>query len=388
MKLDVMLAKNSDSDVLERVSIVKQFVHQFVQNIIEEAIKQSSQTTWLIHCSENCHKLNDSHPRQQKAVLYWTPECNQSEEQPDDSNDCVSLEKDATKCIVSCKSIEINRKSETLRQDVYSLPVDTIHATCSANSDDRSMYHRVLPNCSKCLKPKAIHALNLFKSTHQKTFSDLKLFLLNLYSSSDISVKKIGSEHSAFTTYSRRNNPADETADNSKNPVNHDEPDYENFEKTLRFRKKDENHKLIRIKSEKDTIKPIRKCNRLKRRNFFSLKHSFCSVFKAHKSENRTDCSNGGDYSTNSFKDRSLPPVPNCQSVYADFSHGKKSHRNRSSRFRQESAKENDEDDFPNVDQTDQDDGLGHCIIDNKKMVDFASNIEKVKDVSVLILLD
>ncbi|XP_065220872.1 uncharacterized protein LOC135845925 [Planococcus citri] len=372
MKSDVMLAKNSDNDILERVNMVKEFVHQFVQDIIEEAIKQSSQTTWLIHCSENCHKLNDIQPKQQKAFLYWTPESNLSEIQPDDDDDCVSQVEEPSKYILSCKSIEMNGKPETLHQDIYSLPVDSIRATCST-SDERSVYYKVLPNCSKCLKPKAIHALNLFKSTHQKTFSDLKVFLLNLYSSSDISVKKIGSENSAFTTYSRRNTVSSETASDPANSVNRNETnDYECFEKTLRFRKKEENLKLVRIKNEKDLIKPIRKCNRLKRRNFFSLKHSFCSVFKSHKPETRSDCLTDA---ASSFKDRSLPPVPNGQGVYADFTCGKKnSSRSQDTRLQQQS--ETDQDDF----KLDQEDHSNHSVIDSKKLVDFASNIEKVKD--------
>lgn len=378
MKLEVTPAETYEIDISSRDDIVKKFAEQFVHNLIDEAVRLSSKTTCLIHCSKSCHQLNSIQSKLEKEYLCWTPECDHFDEETDniDCNGYLDEERDASKYVLSCNSLEVN-KSDILNDNGYTLPIDTIPSSYSTNASGRFKHSKTQSNCNKCLKPKAIHAINLLKSTHQKTFSDFKLFLLNLYSSSDVSTRNLGSEHSAFTTYCRRSNLSYTMSCVSldKNAIDCEQNNRKCYEKALHFHKKDENLKIMRMKNEKDLIKPLRKCNRIKRCNFSNIKHSLCSVFKLQKSESKgTECFTKSESLSNSFKDRCLPPLP-CQTVYPPFSC--------------EKEKGGFKDDVntarkrcgPHLKQTKKSEDVEHCTSSEKKLVDFATNIEKVKDV-------
>lgn len=273
----------------------------------------------------------------------------------DSSIDTKSPEDEHSDRAFSCNSIEIKRRMSVINEDVYTLPVDTV-----TNCEGSSHAFKSMTSHDKCLKPKAIHALSMLRSSHQKTFSDFKLFLMNLYSS-DTSPQKLGSEHSAFTKYHGTESvaPSDSKQDRKKR------------------KKKDDNLSIMHIKTEKD-LKMVRKCNRIKRCNFFNIKHSFCNVFKSQKTK---DKDSGVDASLVPFKDRSLPPLPleleMCMCAFRTYG---------TIPSPETPPPVPDEIDFCSKPDPDMSlklsDVYDNCPVHVNKAYDFASNIEKVKDVS------
>lgn len=335
---------------------VREFAKNFVRSVIDEAIKQSSKTTWLIHCSENCHRINPVHLRKLNSYICWTPELIATDSYIE--NITQNVEDDCSNRVFSCNSVEMKNKISTVSEDVYTLPVDTV-GECGAHStrfkpvDSHDYDH-------KYLKPKAIHALNLLKSSHQKTFSDFKLFLINLYSSSDMPPKKLGSEHSAFRKYyGVESATVDSQQDRKKR------------------KKKEDNFSIIHIKTEKD-LKISRKCSRIKLCNFLNISHSFCNVFKFSKSK---DTEEDVDPNLNSFKDRSLPPLPSqvCGCPCEKKENLQKTENVTEFAETEESTAYSRSAEYNYVEEYTHDDDY---LVHRSKASDFATNIEKVKDVS------
>ncbi len=354
-----------DTEIVSRSNhYIKEFAEHFVQSIIDEALKQSSKTTWLIHCSESCHKLNPLYVKKLNSYICWTPERNQAlhrhvnETAKSKGADCTSA--------FFCKPVEEKHRGSAIHEhDLYALPVDSIGKAKSSE-----IHRKTIAREGKCLKPKAIHALNVFRSSHQKTFSDFKLFLINLYSSEDIAPKKIGSENSAFTKYCCQNASNAQRGGNGETAVDdRAKRKSKNQGKTLR---------VVHMKTETD-LKNIRKCNRVKRYTFLNIKHSFCNVFKSHKTLNRDESINESCFI--SFKDRSLPPLPSqsacsCPCEKSENLLPESRERNSSAGIAEyeEERVYNYEDEYMEQD----------CMVHRNKAFDFAANIEKVKDVSIV----
>ncbi|XKL69104.1 hypothetical protein PGB90_006873 [Kerria lacca] len=335
-----------------------EFVHAFakklVETIIEDAIQQSSKTTWLIHCSENCHRLNPVYIKKVNSYICWTPESNQNMRNSENSE---HIENDADR-IFLCNSIDKKLKTVTNDNEVYTLPLNTLQ-----NEKSISSYYKTIVNGEeKCLKPKAIHALNVLKSSHQKTFSDFKLFLINLYSSNDVVPKNIGSEHSAFTKYCCQTSSSSEKITDKPN---------DRTKRKSKIQNKNENLRIMHIKTEKNA-KTARKCNRIKRCTLFNIKHSFCNVFKSHKSKDRHESRD--DSFLFSFKDRSLPPLPS-QSLCACPC--EKTEIIENNNYGDETNEYDGNTEYTYDDEYVED---GDCPMHRSKTFDFAANIEKVKD--------
>lgn len=297
---------------------IRNFAEHFVDTIIEEAVKKSSIL---------CQHLRGTqfHPIDAKNLVRSTsrnfmPSCVGASNRNNDANSTFL------------------RKKNFVSEDLYTLPVDIVRRVKSKKS---TLEHQ-------CLKPKAIRAFNVIKSSsHTRNLCDLKYILLRLYSSNGVSSKKIGSEHSAFTKYqcrSRSNKRLDSTQLESKRGSRSEQPRAAGVMKT----------------GGSDL-------RRWKRCNFFDLKNSVCGVFKSHKK--LAEDSTLDESSFKSFKDRSLPPLPGSYENFDNSAAG-----NSGKKFDDANAYDADvEFSYGNY--------AAGCVKKGRAF-DFASSIEKVKDVS------
>lgn len=306
---------------------IHNFVEHFVRGIIEEAVKRSSS----ILCDSRRSKSG-------------------SRFQSSDAENIDSLSRstshDSVPCTSASSSKRSNRTNSTFLQrsvseDLYTLPIDTVRRVKPKKIS--SLEHQ-------CLKPKAIRAFSVIKSSsHTRSLCDLKYILLKLYSSNGVTSKKIGSENSAFTKYQcRRSNKRLAT------------PQVESKRSNSRT-------ELQRTGIMKTGSSDLR---RWKRCNFFDLKNSVCGVFKSHKK--LVEVSTLDEWSFRSYKDRSLPPLPGSYENSTAESSTKKY------------------DDENNAYDADVEFSYGNYAagcVRKTRAFDFASSIEKVKDVSSRVSL-
>lgn len=485
--------------MLSDLESIKKFASSYVGSIIEEAIKQSlsRSSSWLIHCSENCHQINIVQRSRCNSFLFWTPEEEEEGINEEDRAECSGNgklsssrsnsnnnttaatnteemcsvgEEYALKCQQPVVDDEEGKEVDATAE-LYSLPADTI--TIFDNKETKNGSNRCykMSASHNCLKPKAYHALSLLKS-HHKTLNDLKLFLINLYSSNDdMAVKTIGSDRSAFTRYYKRINAstsspsaADTSRIFSSNNVcggeneedDNDENEDQNYDEdedyvlveggnknesgnapaaaaantassftvatatatasTVFYQKREENRNILRLNSENSSV---RKCNKIKRRNFFNIKRSFRKVFKSssssppppHDAKERLQSSFEQEPAT-----RSLPPLPPSHQGSSrpkrTFSFGKSGKTlaaagsNETSvlidvgighTYLDVSAAAAAEKEVATANTVPYDEkesrdcveaaavaAEDQCVISGDKLFDFVSNIEKVKDVSFL----
>ena len=340
----------NDDESHECVQYVREFAKRFVQRIIDDAIRQSSKTAWLIHCSENCHQLMPLNLKKLDSYICWLPESIQLSPL---GNDVVVAVKEPSDRVTSCNSADAKQRMRIENDGLYTLPVDSVE-----NAEQASTAFESMSKGPQCLKPKAVHALNVFRYNHQKTLNDLKLFLINWYSSHDDTPKKLGSEHSVFTKYYSA-----ETEAGSDNLQDH-----------KKRKTEDENFTVVHYKTEKD-LKMVRKCNRMKRSNFLSIRHSFCNMFKLHKKDrDDSECS-----SSSSIRNRSLPPIP-CEICASDTCACPCEREENQPAAVNETRTDGDQFEYDGEYFDDVE------YVDNSDCPDFAANIEKVQDVGVEII--
>lgn len=311
---------------LENVSVsnheqrIHNFVEHFVRGIIEEAVKRSSKI--LSH-----DRRLESGPQFESINVKNSDLLSRSRYPLSSSSASASKRSNPSNSTFLHKSV---------CEDLYTLPVDTVRKVKPKKSTSLEQ---------QCLKPKAIRAFSVIKSSsHTRGLCDLKYILLKLYSSNGVSSKKIGSENSAFTKYQcRRSNKRLATTQ-------------------VESKRGNSRTELQRTGIMKTGSSDLR---RWKRCNFFDLKNSVCGVFKSHKK--LAEDSTLDESSFRSFKDRSLPPLPG-------------SYEN--SPTENSTKKYDDENSAYDADVEFSYGNYAAGCVKKSRAFDFASSIEKVKDVS------
>lgn len=310
---------------------IHNFVEHFVRGIIEEAVKRSSTILCHDRGSESGTKFKSIDAKNLDLLSHSKPR----------------YPVPSTSVSASNRSNQINLTflPKSVCEDLYTLPVDTVRKVKPKKST--SLEHQ-------CLKPKAIRAFSVIKSSsHTRSLCDLKYILLKLYSSNGVASKKIGSEHSAFTKYQCRKS-------NKRLATSQVE--------SKRSNSRTELQRAGKMKTGSSDLRRWKRCN------FFDLKNSVCGVFKSHKK--LAEDSTLDESSFRSFKDRSLPPLPGS---YENSPAG-----NSTKKYDNENnAYDADDENTPydaNVEFRYGKYAAG-CV-KKARAFDFASSIEKVKDVS------